>query len=359
MSPWQFPKLPASIVSKIHHSPDMHYGVLLLFYSMCWAVPSLAQTTNSLPVTTTSFEELAFYPTYSAPGTVVSNNDARISAEIDGIIIALPLRIGDPVKAGEQVAVLDCRDHVLAAEQADAMLEAARAENELARFRLDRARQLESSQSVSAEVLNEREAQAKQAGAGIKRLEAALDAARRQVEKCDIRAPFDAVIVERMVSRGELVGPATPLMRLLDVEQVEVHGTIQEQDLTGLQKARAVRFKTNHNSYPLRLRAVIPEVESRIRSYPVRLSFLDEPATPGQVGRIEWSSPQLHLPANLLVRRDGVLGIFIEEENHAVFHVLDSAIEGQSAAATLPPDTRIVIDGRFGLSHGDPITVNP
>lgn len=300
-----------------------------------------------------------FYPTYSAPGTAISINNARISAEIDGVIVALPLRAGDRVQAGGLVAILDCRDHALALAQTDAMLEAARADNQFARYRVRRARQLVRTQAVSEELLNEREAQANQSGAETRRLEAAVKAAQRRVEKCDIRAPFDAVVVERMVSLGELVSPGTPLMRLLDVEQVEVHGTVQEQDLPGLQAAHDIRFSTRRNSYALRLRAMIPEVETRTRSYPVRLTFSDGPPTPGQVGRIEWLSPRRHLPTNLLVSRDGVLGVFIVEDGHAVFHAIDTAVEGQPAAVNLPPDTRIVIDGRFGLRHGDPVVTSP
>lgn len=333
--------------------------LLLSGLGLQWAAHAEIPPTNPTPVTTHLFEQLAFHPTYSAPGTAISINNARISAEIDGVVVALPLRTGDRVQAGGLVAILDCRDHALALAQTDAMLDAARAENQFARYRVNRARQLVRSQSVSAEVLNEREAQANQSSAETRRLEAAVRAAQRRVEKCDIRAPFDAVVAERIVSLGELVGPGTALMRLLDVEQVEVHGTVQEQDMPGLQAASDIRFLTARHSHPLRVRAMIPEVEIRTRSYPVRLTFIDGKPAPGQVGRIEWSSPRRHLPANLLVSRDGALGVFIVEDGHAVFHAIDAAVEGQPAAVNLPPDTRIVIDGRFGLRHGDPVVVSP
>ena len=322
---------------------------------VCAPVALLAAT--GYPVTTQSLQELGFYPNHNAPATTESLNDARLSAEISGVLVEIPVLVGDLVPAGHRVAQLDCEEHQFAAEQARALLRAARAERDFSRFQLERAQQLSATQSLSAEILNEREAQAHKAAAELTRLSAAVRAEEWRVEKCEIRAPFDAVVIERLASVGELVGPGSTVLRLLDLEHLEVKGDIQEQDLAGLMAASSIRFESGGESYPVAIRTVVPVVDVRLRSQEVRFRFLDRTALPGTVGRVRWSSPRLHIPADLLVRRGNNLGLFLERDGVARFHALEVALEGQPAPIDLPMNTQVIVEGRLSLRDGVPVLV--
>ncbi|MCA1790300.1 MAG: efflux RND transporter periplasmic adaptor subunit, partial [Thioalkalivibrio sp.] len=255
------------------------------------------------------------------------------------------------------LARLDCEEHTLDLQQAQAMTQAARADAEFARFQLERAQELARRQAVSAELLNERQAQSARSRAEVSRLDAASRSAQRRVNDCEIRAPFDAVVIERLASTGELVQAGTPIARILDARDLEVSGNIQQQDLPALRAAGSTRFVAAGLRYPVELRAVSPVVDQRLRSVDVRFLFTEEAARPGQVGRIEWVSEQRHAPADLLVRRDNVLGVFVEKEGQARFVSTPGVREGQPPPLNLPDETRLIFDGRFGLRDGDPVRI--
>lgn len=318
---------------------------------------SVSAAAGLTPVTTRPLQELVIFPVRDSPATTVSINDARISAETTGTIIEIPVQVGDIVDEGALVASLDCQDHVLAADQVEAQMKAAQAQADFARHQLERAQKLVQTKAVSEEMLAERQAQARGAAAEVERLSAALKAAQREVTKCEIRAPFKAVLIERIASVGEFATPGMQIMRLLDQEHLEVRANVQEQDLKSLRAAQSVRFVSGQRSYPLRLRTVIPMVETRLRTHEVRFSFIEAKPAPGEAGRIKWVSAQQHLPSDLLVRRDGKLGVFIEDERHARFRSIEGAQEGHPALLDLPGNTSIIVDGRFGLTDGDPIQI--
>ena len=72
----------------------------------------------------------------------------------------------------------------------------------------------------------------------------------------------------------------------------------------------------------------------------------------GASGRIHWRSASAYLPADLLVRRDGRLGVFLVNDSHARFHPLPEALEGQPARSGLPDEARIIVQGRHSLRDG-------
>lgn len=330
---------------------------LLSFALACALASAPVRAETPLPVRTAPLKTLIIHPQREAPATAVSLNDARISAQIGGIIRQIPIQVGDSVDPGQLLAQLDCTDHELSRDEAKAALAAAQARYGIARDQADRAEKLSRTKSISQEHVKERQAQAAAAKAEVARLTAMLNAAQRQVTECDIRAPFKAVVVRRIASVGELAMPGTPIARILDKNNVEISAKVQEQDLKSLRNAPRILFVSRERSYPLRLRTILPLVESKIRSYEVRLTFTGRKSPPGAAGRVQWTLPENYLPADLLVSRGGNLGVFSDRSGHARFNVLPNAQEGRPAEIALPGDTSIVLDGRFSLHNGQPIRV--
>ncbi|MCB1760731.1 MAG: efflux RND transporter periplasmic adaptor subunit [Gammaproteobacteria bacterium] len=321
---------------------------LLLFSSAGYAEP--------LPVTVKPLSELIFYPTRDAPATAVSLNDSRLSAQTNGPIDRIAVRVGDTLSKGDVLVALDCRDNQIRVEQAKHAYDAGQARNRFDRSQLATARALSKKKSISSEEVDRRISNASASSAEALKLKAELNAAQRLVEKCEIRAPFDAVVIERLASLGDYVVQGTPVMRVLDLESIEVSAKIQEQDLDSLRQAQEVEFVGGSRSFPVRLRTILPLVQSRIRSFEVRLAFTAEKATPGTAGRVRWHFSQPHIPTEMLLRREG-LGIFVERDGVAEFVALSGAREGQPAEVSLAGAERIIVDGRFGLKHGDPVRV--
>lgn len=322
-------------------------------------LPSTALTAEPQPaaVTAVPLEQVQIHPVRSAPGTVVSLNDSRISAEVGGVVEEITVRPGETVQRGDLLVRLDCWSHELAAQQAQALLQAARAQNELATFRLERAATLRERGTISLMTFKERKAAALKSGAEVRRLEALAAKRARSVAKCEIHAPFAGVVVARYASVGELATPGTPLVRLVNPTLVEVSGKIQEQNLASLRAARRIAFVSDGQRYPVQVRSVVPVLNTRVGSYEVRFTLTEAKPAPGETGRIKWEASRPHIPASLLVRREGDFGVFIAVDGRARFHPVPGARAGQPAATDLPSATRIVMEGRYGLSDGEPITI--
>ncbi|MBI5330681.1 MAG: efflux RND transporter periplasmic adaptor subunit [Betaproteobacteria bacterium] len=290
--------------------------------------------------------ELAVYPERTAQAQVVSLNESKVAAEISARIEQLAPEPGQVIAKGALIARLDCRDSDLAAERAKAALAAAEAQARLATVQFERANKLANEKFVSRESLDTRAAELDVAKANVGVNTAALKTAQFNQSKCVVSAPFAAVVVARLAQAGELAAPGTPLVSLLDRASIEVKAEVREADVRSLNAARAVRFAGPEADYPLRLIRVSPAVDKATRLAEARLRFTAKPAASGASGKIEWNTNEAHVPADLVMRRNNRLGVFVAEGKTARFHPLPTAEEGRPALASgLKLESQIVVGG--------------
>ncbi len=312
-------------------------------------------TAEERMVSTEAFGAIAIYPTVRVAASVESLNNSEISAEVTAVVVEIPVLIGDGVEAGDVVVKLEDKDYALGLQQSKALLNRIEANLALASYQLKRAEQLARQKAVSEELFKQRDAEYK-ALVGERAAQRAMVArTKRELEKCVVRAPFKAVVMERIAQQGELATPGTPLLRLLDVERIEVKAKVQAQDAGSLLIAENPLFKSGGTAYPVLLRKLTPVLDPIERSREVRLLFTSARALPGTAGTLTWRNPKRHVPPNLIVRRDDALGVFITDSNTARFHLLPLAHEGRPAETDLSTTSRIIIDGRFSLQDGDPV----
>lgn len=303
-------------------------------------------------VTYRRFADVAVYPERDAAATAQSLNETRLSAEVSATVIAVPAQVGETVARGAVLIRLDARDFELAAARAQAGLESAQAKLKQAESQLKRARDLQARNFISPEGLLQRETEVDVLRAEVKLQRNQLDTARRNLAKTTIRAPFRATVKAREADVGELAAPGTPLLTLIDVERIEVAAQVQVKDTASLQAAREIALQAHGTAYPLKLLRVSPAINRESRNVEARLAFAGKPAPAGADGRIVWRDHRPHVPAELLVRREGKLGVFVLNSEQPRFTPLPEAQEGRPAIADLALDTRIVIDGRFSLREG-------
>lgn len=304
-----------------------------------------------------SVTDVASYPERSAPAAVVGKNEARLSAEVAATILALPVDVGQTVNKGAVVARLDPRDAELALERAAAALAQSQARHAQAKAQFERARTLRDKNFYSAEALTQRETELAAAAADLRAANAQHETARRALAKHTLRAPFTAVVRARSGQVGELAAPGTVLLTLVDAQAVELAVQLQPRDAEALSAAAGavtpeLTFITSDERHPVKLLRVSPTLNRESRSVEARLLFVGPPPAAGTEGRLLWRDVRAHLPAELLVRREGRYGVFVAEAGKAHFHVLPQAQEGRPAALDLPPSTQIVTQGRHALQEG-------
>lgn len=292
-----------------------------------------------------------------APAEVLPLNDSVLAAEVNAVVFAVNADVGTAVRAGDVLVELDDSDFRLQVEAAEAGLAAAEAQRADAAVKLERALRLSREQYVSADELLTRETALALGEAEQLRAHSQLDIARRNLEKCRIPAPFDGVVQARQAQVGAYVTVGTPVLRVTQIDRIELAAEVPAAIADGLATTDAAWFESRGQRWPVELLRLSPVVDPGRRSRQARFAFVQEAPAPGRSGQLVWREARGQLPASLLSRRDGRLGIFVHENGRAVFRPVLGAEEGRPATIDFPGATEIIVQGRERLQDGDAVTL--
>ncbi len=206
-----------------------------------------------IPVTT----EKAFVKTITqvvtATGKVQPESEVKISPEVGGEIIAIPVKEGAAVKKGELLVKIKPDFYQAQLEQMDAALASAKASSVLSQAHLTKAEQdFKQSQELYAKKLvsdadfttaqtnlNVAKADYASSQAQIRRGEGSLTQARDSLEKTTLFAPMDGTISsltsevgERVIGGGQFAG--TEIMRIADLGNMELRVLVNENDIVNV-----------------------------------------------------------------------------------------------------------------------------
>ncbi len=294
---------------------------------------------------TTPLSELVIYQQHSAPARVVAKQNSLLSTEVSGIVQAVLVDVGDRVKRGEPLFQLDDFSYRQQYRQIVAAIEGLEARITLAEFQLQQSQRLGKSNNISEERLRQRQTELATLTTELTAKQAQRDQAQRYIDDCTVRAPFSGVVVERQAQLGELISPATPVLRLLANQGQQLRADLHYQDAQQLHKNRELTFVMGEKQYPLQLHTLLPMLHPQQRTQQARLDFIDTPALVGASGRLQWRDHRPSLPASYLQRRGGEMGVFILQQGEAVFTPLPGAQEGRAVnIEQLPLSTELVLD---------------
>ena len=293
----------------------------------------------------------------SAAAAVLAPNDSLIAAEITAVVAKVDADVGASVARGDRLLTRDCTDTEHAARQARAQRSAAEAGLALADQRLQRGKMLSEKKFLSADELLELGTGRQSAAAELEVARAQAAIAARQVDKCRIEAPFAGVVMQRQAQVGALATPGMPLLRLVDRSGVEVEASIPASDAASLEAATAVELESQGRRLPLRLLRLSDVIDPQSRTRLARFGFVDATADAGASGSLHWRVAGRRLPAELLVQRDGSLGVFVADNGSARFVALPDAQPGRPVDLVDPPAGDIIVEGQQRLQHGDAIRV--
>jgi len=308
-------------------------------------------------VTQSSLANIAIYPEVSIPATAISLNDARISAEVRARVKSIPVLVGDKVKQGDVLVELNTKDAELNLRRSEVTLKGIESRLKLAAYQYDQADALFKDKAITDELLRKRQADLTSLQAERESQKVNVEIAQQELDKCIVRAPFDAVVTERLAQEGELANPGTQLIRVVDISRIEVSAKIQPQDIYSFENAGRLEFKTSNSVFTLKLRKLTETIDPIQRNREARLIFTKNIALPGSTGILLWKQTIPHIPANLIVRRDNKLGVFINQNNKAKFVEIKNTTEGRPGPVNLKPDSKIIINGRFSTQNGDDLVV--
>jgi membrane fusion protein (multidrug efflux system) len=158
----------------------------------------------------------------------------------------------------------------------EAQLAAARADADLAKANLERARTLRETRSNTPADMDAAEARSKQAAANVATLQATI-------AKKTIRAPFDGRVAIRQVELGQVLAAGTPIASLQSIHPIYADFWLPQQALAELQVGMTAKLQTD--VYPKAVwegsvTTINPEVDVSTRNVRVRATF---PNTDGRL----------------------------------------------------------------------------
>jgi len=149
-------------------------------------------------------------------GTTEPHRRSTLMPIVPGIVEKVLVSEGQRVKAGEAMVVLKTEDFQLRFRQAQAGLEAAQAQFDNADVQYKRLQSLRGKEAIPQSQLDQVEAGWKAAKAGLSNAQVMMDMAKKALRDTTIFAPYDALVVRRMISEGEsaMAMPPSPLVVL-------------------------------------------------------------------------------------------------------------------------------------------------
>ena len=311
---------------------------------------------------------------YEAVGTVRSKTMTVLSSKTTSNILAVHVREGDRVRAGQLLIEIDDRESQAQLQKAQAGLrevqdahveieqnmyaaesakEAAEAGKALALVTFNRYKALLEERSVSQQEFDEVQARLKVADAEVKRagrMVQALAAKKSQVlakmeqVKADIRgtqiyvgynrinSPMNGIVVSKQAEVGLLAAPGVPLMTLEDHLRYRLEVQVEESMLKKIHIGTPVKISIDAlgpQEHSRKVTEVIPTSDSASRSFTVKIDLSDEkerseslPALrSGLYGKARFSVGQrqvLQIPQKTILQQGQLEGVFVVDSSNMV-----------------------------------------
>ena len=164
----------------------------------------------------------------SFSGTSKSSRESRLSFKISGTVVDLPVQIGQRLNAGDRIAELDSASYVLQAQQAQAALVEAQANDRRADANYERTKGLYANDNASLNDLESARAQAESARAVVASANKALEIARLNVSYTRLNADTDCSIASLDVEVNENVAAGQQVAAVSCGEEFEVNLDLPE-----------------------------------------------------------------------------------------------------------------------------------
>jgi RND family efflux transporter MFP subunit len=340
--------------NKINETKFLSTVFFLLLVTISFACQSAEKPRK---VNTSPYKDIKVYISHTLGGAVPAEQDSNLSAQISAIINAFYVDKGDEVKKDDVLVSLDCREKRLLLKRARANLKAEKVQLAHAVTQFNQANKLNKQGNISKELYNKREAEENRLKATVENKKAALSLAQINVDRCQIKAPFDGYITHRNASVGELTQTGTSLLHLISKTNNVVDVKVNNRLLRSFTQGNNFRFVFNNNSYPLQIKSILPVLDTKTRNHLARLSFIKEQAVTGSIGKVIWQDAEASVPSDYIVSRDNKLGVLIAENDTAKFIEIKNAREGLAAKIELDDNVQIITRGRFNVKNGDALKI--
>ena len=294
-------------------------------------------------------------------GRFVARQGGEVAARAAGPVTEMRIDVGDRVKAGDTMAVLDLdrlklqRDLAASTErEMAALLDSAKAQLTRRRQDLERLEAIRESAAFSPARYDNAvqdaaisESAVAAAAAALARARASLRIARDQLADGEVAAPYDGVVTERHTEVGAWVGVGAPVATLLNESDLEIEADVPYNRISGLSAGTVVTVSLADGSpHAAIVRAV--GAEENALTHTRRVRFTPQ-VTGAEVANAVGESVSVSLPLGaprqvLTVHKDAIL----KRQGLSLVYVVNA----EGAAEIRPVSLGEAVGPRFEVLDG-------
>jgi RND family efflux transporter MFP subunit len=252
-------------------------------------------------------------------GSVQARYEVDQAFRVGGKVVSRKVDVGQKVRQGDVIAVLDDTDYKLAVEAAQQQLAATQAQARQAESDRQRLNALKADGSVSPSDDEKAQSSAQTTRATAEADARKLDLTRNRLEYTTLRASQDGVITSVKFEVGQVVPEGQPIVSIAKEVEPEIVVNVPEDQLSPFKASRykAVLTSAPDQPFDVVLRELAPQAASATRTFRARL----KPATPRAlplgasarliVERSTGDAPAAAIPASAITQNKGQPAVWI------------------------------------------------
>lgn len=213
-------------------------------------------------------------------GRLEAARQTALAFERPGLVTKVRKDEGDRVSAGDIVASLDTSQLEASRKQREAQIRELEARLDLARLTLDRQSKLQKHGWSPEQRLDEASAALDELSAGIDRVRAQIDSIDIDIEKSQLKAPFDGVIAARSIDEGAVIAAGTPILTVLEDGHRQLRVGLPPEVAAKLDAGKTYQVQTRAGLVDARLCARRPDLQSTTRTVTALFDLQTSDATP-------------------------------------------------------------------------------
>lgn len=302
------------------------------------------------------------------PAEVRPRFEQRYGFRVPGKIARRAVDVGQEVKAGQVLAVLDSQDVLPAINAQAAQVEVARTDLNLQQSELKRQKELRDKGFVSGAALERQAATTEAADARLKAAQSQLANAQNGLNFQTLRADKAGVVVAVDAEAGSVVAAGQSVVRVAQLGEKELVVNVPERAVGLMQKAGGFAAHLDAipgKLYAAKLRELAPAADSASRTYTARLSIVnaDDALKLGMSAtvRMDLGAAQvIVIPNTALYTRDNATRVWLvdrasETVKPVEVKVGESTNDGIAVTSGLKPGDLVVTAGANLLLPGQKV----
>lgn len=304
-------------------------------------------------------------PTTLVPGTVFSRDDARVSAEVAGVLVWVA-EVGTTVAPDDEVARIDATQLELQLTEAEARVTRERARVRFLERESARLKDLAERNLAAVTQLEQTESDHDVARGDLAVAQAVLAQIKDQIARTALKAPFAGVVVARVRREGERVAIGDAVVRMLNPGVKEVVARAPLEYLQYSRLGQDIRIETGTQTVTGSLRAIVAVGEERSHLFELRVDVAEAAFPVGKTVRVAVPMADarevIAVPRDALVlRREGASVFVVNAEDNTAQQVpVEPGIgDGPLIEVTggLEPGQTVIVRGNERLQPGQPVTI--